>query len=151
MIPETEQNFKICPLCGGNACYSEHPTPDIEVRLCFGCGYSTSTLLKGETEVLQQTLNSSPTLHRELQKVDQEGFNWFPATISLPEKGIVFADGTQTDNWKWTAMNMVEIPEDEKSKFPEGQTHKMDTSSSTQYEQRDFMTALEQIEFYSSI
>ena len=76
---------------------------------------------------------------------------WFPATITLPGKGMVFADGTDKRNWKWAAVKAVELSEEEKKsdKFPKDQTHKMDMQNVSYFEsKRGFMDALEVIGFY---
>ena len=43
----------------------------------------------------------------------------------------------------------VEITEEEKAKFPKGQTHKMDMKTIQHYDERDFMDALEYIGYYN--
>ena len=63
---------------------------------------------------------------------------------------MVFIDGTDKADWKWSAVKAVYItPEERKTKnFPKDQTHKMDMKGATSYEQKDFMDALEVIGFY---
>ena len=82
--------------------------------------------------------------------VDAQGRVWFPATITLPAKGMVFLDGTSKEDWQWSAVKAVELTEEEvkSGKFPEGQTIKMDMANAQKFGQKDFMDALEVIGFY---
>jgi len=74
-----------------------------------------------------------------------------PSTINLPDKGMVYVNGTEKNNWVWTAVPVTEIPEDEKERFPikgkpgEYHTHKMDNASSKNFKERDFIEALDYI------
>jgi hypothetical protein len=68
-----------------------------------------------------------------------------PSTINVPDKGMIFINGKSTENWKWTAVKAIEILEEEKSKFPEGNTHKMDMGNAKEFEEKDFMEALSYI------
>jgi hypothetical protein len=83
---------------------------------------------------------------------DKEGRVWFPATITLPEKGMVFLDGNNKDNWKWAAVLAIPLTEEEinSGRFPEGQSFKMNVKESKKFEQKDFMDALEVIGFYEN-
>jgi copper(I)-binding protein len=68
-----------------------------------------------------------------------------PSTINIPDKGMVFINGKSAENWKWMAVKAIEIPKEEKSKFPEGNTHKMDMGNAKEFEEKDFMEALSYI------
>ena len=142
------EQMTICPHCGGNACFEQKVNEDIQTYFCFGCGYSTSTVMTEGSTPVQEALQTAPELYKDLKFVDEKGLVWFPATITIPEKGMVFLDGTSKDTWKWAAAKAVEIVEEEKSKFPKEQTHKMDMKSIVHYEQRDFMEALDHIGFF---
>ena len=82
--------------------------------------------------------------------IDDQKRVWVPATITLPAKGMVFVDGTDKRNWKWSAVKAVEITEEERKtkNFPKDQTHKMDMKGAKLFDQKDFMDALELIGFY---
>ena len=101
---------------------------------------------------VQDLLETSPELYKDLMHKDKEGRIWFPATITLPEKGMVFVDGTSTKDWKWSAVKSIPLTEEEikSGKFPEGQTFKMDVKQAKKFEQKDFMDALEVIGFYGN-
>jgi hypothetical protein len=100
------------------------------------------------SKALQDLLETAPELYKDLLHTDEEKRVWFPATITLPEKGMVFLDGTSKDSWKWSASLAVELTQEEKKKFPKDQTHKMDMVNNKQFEKNDFMDALEHIGFY---
>lgn len=138
----------ICPHCGGNACYEQQVSEEVVTNFCFGCGFSTSTLMTVNSRLLTETLDTSPSLYKDLMYTDDKNQVWFPATVTIPEKGMVFLDGTSKTSWKWAAVKAVEILEEEKSKFPKDQKYKMDTKNTQFYEQRDFMEALDCVGFF---
>jgi hypothetical protein len=138
---------------GSNACYEqlyEQEGKQIKTWLCFGSGFTTSTLMTEGSKVVTDLLETSPELYKDLLHTDEEKRVWAPATITLPEKGMVFLDGSNKDQWKWASVKSIPITsEDRKIKsFPVDQTHKMDMKNIKHYEQNDFMTALENIDFY---
>jgi hypothetical protein len=138
---------------GSNACYEQvfmQDGEEIKTWLCFGSGYTTSTLMTEGSKQVRDLLETSPELYKDLMHTDKQGRVWFPATITLPEKGMVFIDGSDKSNWKWSAVKAEYItPEERKLKnFPKDQTHKMDVKGASIFEQKDFMDALEIIGFY---
>ena len=141
-------NLTTCKVCGGNACYEQRiEEADVTTYLCFGCGMSTSTLMQKDSSLVKETEEVSPDLYKDLS-VEREGLIWFPATISIPEKGMVFIDGTDKSNWGWKAAKAVRILEEEKEKYPEGQEFKVDMANAKLFDQKDFMDALDYIDFY---
>lgn len=141
-------NLTTCKVCGGNACYEQRiEEADVTTFLCFGCGMSTSTLMYKDSTLVKETEEVSPDLYKDLSVV-KEGLVWFPATISIPEKGMVFIDGTDKSNWGWKAAKAVRILEEEKEKYPEGQEYRVDMANGKSFGQKDFMDALDYIDFY---
>ena len=143
-----EEKLIDCPHCGGNACYEQVVTEEVKTNFCFGCGFTSSTVMVEGSKPVVDTLETSPELYKDLMFVDQNKQVWFPATVTLPEKGMVFLDGTSADNWKWAAVKAVEISEEEKANFPKEQTHKMDMKNIKHFAERDFMDALSEIDFF---
>ena len=137
-----------CPRCGGNACYEQQVNEEVTTHFCFGCGFTTSTLMEVNSKLLIETLETSPELFKDLMFTGTDNRVWFPATVTLPNKGMVFLDGTSKENWRWAAVQSVEILAEEKEKFPEGQTHKMDMKNIQYFDQKDFMEALDRINFF---
>lgn len=137
-----------CPRCGGNACYEQQVNEEVTTYFDFGCGFTTSTLMEVNSKVVLDTLANSPELYKDIMFVDKDNKVWFPSTMTVPGKGMVFVDGTSKENWQWAAVNAIEIAEEEKGKFPKDQTHKMDMKNISHFDQGDFMEALDSISFF---
>ncbi len=136
---------------GSNACYEqsfEQDGQEIKTWLCFGSGFTTSTLMTEGSKSVKDLLETAPELYKDLLHIDDEKRVWFPATITLPEKGMVFLDGVSKEDWKWKAVKAIEIPKEDLGKYPSGQTHRMDMRNGKEFKRRDFMDALEMIGFY---
>ena len=113
---------------GSNACYEqtfENNGESVTTWLCFGSGFTTSTLMTKNSPTVENAIKTSPELYKDLMFEDKNGRVWLPATITLPEKGMVFIDGTSKDNWKWAGVKAIPISKQDK-KVDENQTHKMD-------------------------
>jgi hypothetical protein len=143
-----KDQLKDCPCGGSNACYEQKIDKDLTTWLCFGCGKSSSSVMKEGSIPVLQAIESAPELYRDIMYIDKEGQVWFPSTITLPGKGMVFVDGTSADNWRWAAVKAIEISEEEKKNFPEDQTHKMDMKNIQYFQERDYMDALSAIHFF---
>lgn len=133
-----------CNRCGGNACYEQQINDQVTTWLCWGCGFTTSTLMTEGSEVVAQAVETSPELYKDLMFKDKNELTWLPATLTLPSKGMVFIDGTNKDNWKWAGVQAIPLQEEDK-KVSEGQTHKMDMKNVKHFEQKDFMEAADYI------
>ena len=138
---------------GSNACYEQtfiQEGNEIKTWLCFGSGFTTSTLMTKGSKVVKELKETSPELYKDLLHTDKENRVWAPATITLPEKGMVFLDGTSKKVWQWAAVKSIPITEEDREtkKFPKDQTHKMDMKNIKHFGQKDFMDALEYIDFY---
>ncbi len=139
---------------GSNACYEqsfEQDGQEIKTWLCFGSGFTTSTLMTEGSKVVQDLIATSPELYKDLLHTDSKKRVWAPATITLPEQGMVFLNGRNKKDWNWSAVKAVKITdEDRKTKnFPKEQTHKMDMANVQDFKQDSFMDALEVIGFYT--
>ena len=141
-----------CKRCGGNACYEQKIDETITTNLCMGCGFTTSTLLVEGSAQVDNAIETSPELYKDLMYKDSSGNIWLPSTITLPEKGMVFIDGTSKTNWKWSAVRAVEITDEDRKlkKFPDDQKYRMDMKNAKLFDQKEFMDALEVIGFYET-
>ena len=137
-----------CKRCGGNACYEQNIDESITTWMCMGCGFTTSTLMSKDGEVVKNAVETSPELYKDIMFEDSDKRVWLPATITLPAKGMVFVDGVNKKDWKWAAVNAVPLQEGDK-KVSETQTHKMDMKNVKHFNQKDFMDALETIGFFA--
>ena len=141
-------NLEICPHCGSDACYVVENSPTIKTYSCFGCGFTTNSLMKDGEEFFQQQLEILPELYKDVIYTDDNGLKWMPTTISLPTQGMVFYNGTTKENAKWAAVLAVKVKEEEKEKYPikgkPGEYHKwrMDMTNMKEFEMREFMDAL---------
>ena len=140
---------------GSDACYEntfEQDGQQITTWMCMGSGFTTSTLMDKDSEATRNTLETSPELYKDLMHIDENNRAWFPATITLPGKGMVFANGTTTQDWKWSAVCALELTKEEieSGKYPKEQTHKMDMANSKEFDKDSgFMDALEVIGFFA--
>jgi len=140
-----------CKRCKGNACYEQQVNEDTTTWLCLGCGFTTSTLMDKDGSLTANTLETSPELYKDLMFIDDLNRAWFPATVTLPAKGMVFIDGTSKSDWRWAAVRAIEISEEDRKikQFPSNQTHRMDMQKVKHFNKKDFMDALEVIDFYA--
>jgi hypothetical protein len=139
-----------CKRCSGNACYEQHIDENTTTWLCMGCGFTTSTLMVEGGKVVKDLLETSPELYKELLFTDVNKRVWSPATITLPGKGMVFLNGSNKNDWVWSAVRATRITDEDRKikEFPADQTYKMDMPNMKSFGQKDFMDALEVIGFY---
>tara|TARA_R110001592_G_scaffold68235_2_gene209037 strand:- start:886 stop:1347 length:462 start_codon:yes stop_codon:yes gene_type:complete len=141
----------ICARCGSDACYVQEVNQDINNYFCYGCGFQSNTLLREGEELMEEQMKILPELYKDLKFTDKEGKVWFPSTANLSNQGMVFANGTTLDNWKWSAVKAIKIPKKEQKKFPkpgnkkEYYKYRMDMTTTKNFEERDFMDALSYI------
>lgn len=144
-------NLTTCERCGGDACYTTEINEKIKNYQCMGCGFLSNTLYKKGEELFETMFETLPNLYRELMGEDESGKIWIPSTVNIPEKGMVFANGTGIDNWKWAAVKAVPVSEDEKEKYPiphqKGKfyKHRMDMTTLVEFEEKDYLEALDTI------
>lgn len=135
-----------CKRCEGNAC-AESTDGTITIYFCWGCGYQTSTLMKEGSKLVFDYVATAPDLYKDIMFIDQDKNVWLPSIVSVPEKGIVFMDGTDKSNAQWSAMKSIPLSIEE-SKALGGQSYKMDKNSTKSFGQ-DFMSAVEYIGMFS--
>lgn len=144
-----KDNLTTCDRCGSDACYIQEVNNEIKNYMCYGCGFVTNSLMKKGEQFFEEQFEILPELYKELMGEDEDtGLIWMPNTINLPNKGMVFADGTRANNWAWAAVKAIPMPEDEAEKFKaKGKDYKfkMDMENIKHYPESDFMEALEYI------
>ena len=147
----SKDNLTICPRCGSDACYEQELGADYKVSQCYGCGFTTNTQMVKESKFLEEQLEILPELYKDLIFIDDKGYHWMPSAINTPEQGMVYADGKTNNEWKWSAVKAILIPEEDKKNYPipnkkeEYYEYKMDSSTLKQFKERDFMEALDYI------
>tara|TARA_A100000172_G_scaffold73437_1_gene55017 strand:- start:166 stop:606 length:441 start_codon:yes stop_codon:yes gene_type:complete len=133
-----------CPKSGGDLCYKIEVNKDITNYYSLSCGFWTNSLMKKDSEFYNEQMQLLPELYKDLAWEDPETeLIWLPHTINDSINGMVYAAGTDKDNWQWAAVKTIELPEEEKERFKT--THKADMSTITYYPERDYMDALSYI------
>jgi len=139
------------PISDSNACYVTKLNDDVTSYLDFGSGFTTTSLMVENSEAVKAAIETSPDLFKDIRIKDNEGKIWFPATITVPNSGMVFADGTSKEDWAWSAVKIVNLTEEEinTGKYPAGQTTKVDMSSIKRFpKEKGFIDALDEIGFF---
>ncbi len=120
-----------CPRCTSNAC-SEMSNGPVTIWICMGCGFtSNNTITSTNVEQMETTL---PELYKALRYIDEDGKYWYPNSVVLEDKAMVFAEGTTSTNWKWSAV--------------QSKDGKADMTTKQEFEERDFMEALDYIGYF---
>ena len=127
-----KESLIICPKCGSNACH-EASNEKFTMWSCFGCGFtSNSTMTDEHAPKAEETL---PELYKALKFKDEKGYHWYPIALTFDDKSMVFAEGTSVNDWKWSAV---------KSK-----DDKPDMTTKQEFEERDFMEALDYVGYFN--
>jgi hypothetical protein len=142
----------ICPKSGGNLCYETQVTPEITNWMSLSCGYWTNSLMKEGSEFYNEQMETLPELYKDLAWKDESTeLVWLPQTINEPQKGMIFANGTNVKEWKWSAVKAVHVTEEEKYKYPipkqpgKFYEYRMDMTTIQHFDEREFIDALEYI------
>ena len=150
------------PICNSDACYeSEFQTQDgiIKTWLCMTSGYTSNTTMTLDIEGLKQTLELTADLIKDLRQDHEppgggEVLAWFPTAITMPNKGMIFPEpikGAGKEEWMWTVVKAIPIPEDEQEKYPDPTNpgtfykNKMDMKNLKRYDKLCFMDAAEEL------
>ena len=141
-----------CPKSGGDLCYKVQVAPEIYNYMSLSCGFWTNSFMTEGHEFYMQQMETLPELYKDLAWTDpQTGLIWLPNTINNPEQGMIFANGSDTSNWKWAAVKAVKIPKKDQKKHPipgkpgEFMKFKMDMKNMQLFEERDYIEALSYI------
>jgi ribosomal protein L37E len=141
-------NLTTCNRCGSDACYVQEVNENVKLHFCYGCGFQANTAMTRDSEFLQQQMEVLPELYKELMGEDENGTIWMPSVVNIPDKGMVFADGPNGQQWQWAAVKATLMSDEEKTKFKEKgkeYDYKMDMTTLTHFPERDFIDALSYI------
>ena len=150
------------PICNSDACYeSEFHTQDgiVKTWLCMTSGYTSNTTMTLDSEALKQTLELTAELIKDLRQDHVppgggEKLAWFPTAITMPDKGMVFPEpvpGAGKEEWMWTVVKAIDIPEEEQSKYPDSRNpgtnykKRMDMKNMKRFNKLCFMDAAEEL------
>jgi len=121
-----------CTRCGSNAC-SEITNDRITIWICMGCGFTANNTINDKNvSEMEVTL---PELYKALKYKDEGGKYWYPNSVVLEDKSMVFAEGTSVEEWKWSAV--------------QSKDGKPDMTTKKEYPEREFMDALEYIGYFN--
>ena len=124
-----------CFLCGEKSLHVAG-TEESQVMQCINCGYTTSTKFKGikaDNEEFQKLGEDMKNWAKE-----ENGHIWIPTVMALPI-GMLYPINIKKE-MKWAFAPMIEIPEEERKKYPNPSTpgkfydKKVDTENSIIYE-----------------
>lgn len=139
-----------CAKSGGDLCYKSQITPDVSNYLSLSCGFWTNSLMKEGEDFYNSQMETLPELYKDIAWKDPDtGLVWLPNTINIPNQGMVFANGTNLQDWKWAAVKAIKIPEEEKQNHPipgkpgEFMEYRMDMANMKLFEERDYIEALD--------
>ena len=134
-----------CPKSGGDLCYKTEINDKIINYLSLSCGFWTNSLMKKDSEFFKEQLSTLPELYKDISWEDPKTeLIWMPNTINIADKGMVFANGVNPEEWKWAAVKAIPLEKEDKVKV-EGQTHKMDMGSMKSFTEREYIDALSYI------
>jgi len=140
-----------CDRCSSDAAYITEVNEEIKNYFCYGCGFQSSTIMKKDSEFLKEQMSALPNLYLELMGEDEHGKIWMPTIVNIQDKGMVFAYGKSSANWKWAAVKAVPIKEEEKNKYPvpgkkgEYLKWRMDMTALKEFDESDFIETLSYI------
>jgi hypothetical protein len=152
------------PVCDSDVCYeSEFQTQEgiIKTWLCMTSGYTSNTTMTLDSEALKQTLELTAEMIKDLRQDHEppgggEKLAWFPTAITMPEKGMIFPEPIKgTDDWGWTVVKAIPIPEEEQEKYPDPTNpgtfykNKMDMKNMKRYNKLEFMDAAEELGMFN--
>ena len=102
-----------CFLCGEKALHVAG-TEKAQVMQCINCGYTTSTKfagIKADNQEFQKLGEDMKNWSKQKQ-----GYIWIPTIMSLPI-GMLYPVNIKK-KMKWAFAPMVEIPEEDRKKYP---------------------------------
>ena len=136
--------LKECTRCGSDACYKQEVSKDISLELCYGCGFQHNSIMVKDSDFYKEQIETLPEIYKVLMDEDEEEKIWMPTTINIKDKGMIFASGQNREEWSWSAVKAILIPEEDQDKY-KGEKYKADMSTIAYFKERDFIEALSYI------
>lgn len=139
-------NLIECTRCGSDCCYVQEISLDVKNHWCYGCGFTSNSLMKPDSEFLKEQMDILPELYKALIVEDETGKIWMPSSVNIPEIGMIFVYGGNTSDWKWAATKAIPVLESEKEKYKlkngKYTEWRADMSTIMFFEEKDYMEAL---------
>ena len=89
-------------------------TEEAQVMQCINCGYTTSTKFTGTKETNEEFQKLGEDMKNWAK--EENGHIWIPSIITLPI-GMLYPINVKKE-LKWAFASMVEIPEEDRKKYP---------------------------------
>lgn len=139
---ETKDGLIRCPHCGSEVCYEQH-IGDVTTAMCLSCGFTTTSQMQEGSEAEQAVFSKNPKLYKGLRFVDPATkLVWYPAVLAVPEKGMVYINGSTEENWQWTATPVRKLTrKEQRLKKYQGQKYVADMKSSKFFGKDGFLEA----------
>ena len=135
-----------CPVCKSKNCF-ETTENDVTSYLCLRCGYTSNSLLKQNSKSLEEVMETTPQLAKDLQIYDYtRELYWIPTVINMGDRGIIYPEGT-ANNWKWKYAKVVDVPKESQKKYPipgkDDEYYKtmLDVENAEEFENTEFLQA----------
>jgi hypothetical protein len=81
-----------------------------------------------DSQLVKESEEVIPELYKDIKFTDDQKRVWYPTVINIHDKGTVFVNGSNKDNWGWAGIKAIETTDEEKDKF-KGATHKSDPTT----------------------
>jgi hypothetical protein len=78
-----------------------------------------------------------PELYKDIKFIDTNKQVWYPTVLNVSDKGTVFVNGTDKDNWGWAGIKAVETTDEEKIKL-KGAPYKSDPKTLKTFDRKSF-------------
>ena len=99
-----------------------------------------------DQDFFKEQMEVLPELYKDLAWTDvKTGLTWLPNTITIPELGMVYADGDGSGEWAWASVKAVKLDEPVTNKDGSITEYKPDMSTLKHFKERDYMDALSYI------
>ena len=147
-VKHKEKNI-ICPNCGSYRCFESYTEPKSEESyLCVQCGYMSHSRYLENSEILVGQLEKSADIIGRVKLHDKErGIVWLPSVLNMGDRGIIYPEGTDKNDWHWKYAKTNQLTEEERKDYPipdkEGEFYKsiLDVKSAKTYDRLDFISA----------
>ena len=85
-------SLKECTRCSSDACYTQEVTKDINIEMCYGCGFQSNSIIKKGNDLFNQQFENLPELYKELMDEEEDtGKIWMPTIINLKDNLILLS------------------------------------------------------------
>jgi len=135
-----------CAHCGETSVLKEN-----DVRICLSCGFQSMPGYIEGSPYMEAMMKTAPMIVKELKFHDKEiDRYWIPSILDVPQKGMVFPDGTLND-WVWAFASYEVIPLFERVNYKVPNTddeyyeYRLGLDKVEHFKQDDFLGALKKL------